>query len=88
MSILINMEMPKNCYECPMIMSVFVFKGDSDICSITEGGCTYDSRPPHCPLISIPPHGRLIDVDALPMGRVEWEDIVNAPTIIEAEVDG
>lgn len=24
---------------------------------------------------------RLIDVDALPNGRVEWEDIVNAPTI-------
>lgn len=24
---------------------------------------------------------RLIDVDALPEGRVEWEDIVNAPTI-------
>lgn len=24
---------------------------------------------------------RLIDVDALPNGRVEWEDIVNAPTV-------
>lgn len=24
---------------------------------------------------------RLIDADALPAGRVEWEDIVNAPTI-------
>ena len=24
---------------------------------------------------------RLIDVDALPKGRVEWEDIENAPTV-------
>ena len=24
---------------------------------------------------------RLIDADALPQGRVEWEDIVNAPII-------
>jgi len=36
--------------------------------------------------VSTPPHGDLIDRDALPTGRVEWEDIVNAPTIIEAEV--
>ena len=24
---------------------------------------------------------RLIDLDALPSGRVEWEDIVNSPTV-------
>lgn len=24
---------------------------------------------------------RLIDADALPSGRVEWEDIVNSPTV-------
>lgn len=24
---------------------------------------------------------RLIDADALPSGRVEWEDIVDAPTV-------
>ena len=29
---------------------------------------------------------RLIDVDALPKGRVEWEDIINAPTIDAVEV--
>lgn len=66
MAILIrNMEMPKDCYDCPLMMSVFVFKGDSDLCSITHGGCTYDSRPPHCPLIELPKHGDLIDRDAL-----------------------
>lgn len=33
----------------------------------------------------IPPHGDLIDRDALPTSRVELEDIVNAPTIIPTE---
>ena len=36
-------------------------------------------------LSPIPPHGDLIDRDALPTNRVEWEDIVNAPVIIEAD---
>ena len=43
-----------------------------------EDGKTYQAVP-------VPPHGDLIDRDALPTSRVEWEDIVNAPTIIEAE---
>ena len=33
----------------------------------------------------VQPHGRLIDADALPYLDIEWEDIVNAPTVIEAE---
>ena len=42
-----------------------------------------------CPLIEVPePHGDLIDRDALPTPRVEWEDIVNAPTIIQASEEG
>lgn len=35
--------------------------------------------------VPVPPHGDLIDRDALPTSRVEWKDIVNAPTIILAE---
>lgn len=34
---------------------------------------------------SIPPHGDLIDRDALPTGRVEWEDILDAPVVIPKE---
>ena len=46
-----------------------------------------------CPLVSVPPHGRLIDADEL-TGKaymdgklmcVEMDDIEEAPTIIEAE---
>ena len=57
MSVLIKgMEMPKNCGECPMIC-------EDDLCHITKGGRTINERPPHCPLIEVPPHGRLIDAD-------------------------
>ena len=38
--------------------------------------------------VPVPPHGDLIDRDALPTPRVEWEDIVNAPTIIQASEEG
>lgn len=46
------------------------FVGDRTICA--DG----------CPLVELPPHGDLIDRDALPQDRVEWEDIVNAPVVI------
>ena len=35
--------------------------------------------------LTVPAHGRLIDADALPYLDIEWEDIVNAPTVIEEE---
>ncbi len=91
MSILIrDMEMPTSCYECPV-------ECEGDLCGITQGGCTWDERPPHCPLIPVPPHGRLIDADALlqnharaidSRGRthiVSSQAIKNAPIIIPAE---
>ena len=87
MSVLVKgMEMPKNCGIC----------GFKDGC---EFSMPLTERPFDCPLVPVPPHGRLIDADALeyhadnvrdPMGRTEktvmWEKIKAAPTIIEAEV--
>ena len=32
--------------------------------------------------IELPEHGELIDRDALPEGRLEWEDIDDAPVIV------
>ena len=68
MSILIKgMEMPKSCFMCPFSE---INDADTDLCSIT--GELYDSTPfkpefrrSDCPLIEIPPHGRLIDADAM-----------------------
>ena len=34
--------------------------------------------------VELPEHGELIDRDALPEGRLEWEDIDDAPVIIPA----
>lgn len=95
MSILIKgIEMPKDCPFCPMAHwdKLDTFKG----CEITPGKrfaviedkeyAESSTRPDWCPLTEVPePHGDLIDRDALPTSRVEWEDIVNAPTIIPAE---
>lgn len=67
MSILIRgMEMPTNCYDCPFIRQSFGFdfycaKGngiEDDIKNV------YSKRMDDCPLVEVPPHGRLIDADA------------------------
>lgn len=88
MSIIVRgMEMSKNCYECKM------------------WSMCWKSRPQHnmiksvCPLLELPPHGRLIDADKLKSRLVlengsselkkigadilKWIDIQE--TVIEAE---
>ena len=91
MSLLIRgMEMPKDCIVCPFgwngcnHQQVFVYMGE---------------RPSGCPLVPVPPHGDLIDRDALmksesPIGKMMTfggqyvfteNEIKKAPTIIEAE---
>ena len=84
MSILIKgMDMPKNCHQC------FYFASGCK-CNKHNNG-----RPSDCPLIELPPHGRLIDADALTQqimmkadatcGWADALDLALAPTIIESE---
>ena len=57
-----GMEMPESCYECPCN------KDDGFgffTCGVTKSECDFISLPPNCPLVPVPPHGRLIDADAL-----------------------
>lgn len=58
MSILIKgMKMPKNCYDCTM----------ESICSrwaLHDAEWQKENRDKDCPLVPVPPHGRLIDADA------------------------
>ena len=93
MSVLIRgMKLPDNCLECPLetdygtcgYYSLFVEAGhDSEVWK----------RRDDCPLVEVPPHGRLIDADALaakcddPHWCVWLSDIEDAPTIIPAEED-
>lgn len=99
MSVLIKgMEMPPDCEKCPFFdyEEGFCFasgiKGKSGWYEyVLRLGGIKDGRHDDCPLVPVPPHGRLIDADALeaqcddPYWCVWLTDIKDAPTIIEAE---
>ena len=60
MSILIRgMEMPKDCKNCPMLVNYICIALGLE----PDWGCS--GRDERCPLVPVPPHGRLIDADAL-----------------------
>ena len=78
MSILIKgMEMPKDCIFCPM------FRGAWTMCTVLNKTTSVKGRPDDCPLVPVPPHGRLIDADTINERFLEVRDL--APTVIEAE---
>ena len=84
MSILIKgIKPPKSCYTCSWYNKVE--------CPVNDGRYYYRAqRHPSCPLIELPPHGRLIDADAIQDYNVETFGqrlliIDTAPTVIEAE---
>ena len=84
-----GMEMPKSCLSCPL-------QGGTADCRLTQK--TYNwglpERPSDCPLVPVPPHGRLIDADKLvrenygqygAIDALALEVIKAAPTIIPEE---
>lgn len=86
-----GMKKPKNCHEC-------VF-GKYEVCAINISVEKKDTITHSCPLVDVPPHGRLIDADALIKtdnmvdkmmmfgGQYVYteSEIDNAPTVIPAE---
>lgn len=87
-----NMEMPKSCGEC--LLAKLSPTGESLICDYMLSRVSWEERPFDCPLVPVPPHGDLIDRDALMNsdgdlwdGMWGWSgvQIANAPTIIPAE---
>lgn len=107
MSVLIKgMEMPPDCEKCPFFdyEEGFCFasgiKGKSGWYEyVLRLGGIKDGRHDDCPLVEIPPHGRLIDADKLkeefphdedwdyPVNTNSYvvETIDKSPTIIESE---
>ena len=91
-----NMEMPTRCEDC------FCYRHNAEYdyayCNISSVNVFGhgNARLNNCPLVPVPPHGRLIDADELNvydispvygfsvMGVTE-EDIIQASTIIEEE---
>ena len=76
-----GMEMPTHCMDCPFMVS-----RDNDNCILqsdeaNEGFENWEQMKDDCPLIEIPPHGRLIDADAKVQTQLyddeheEWTDI-------------
>ena len=62
MSVLIKgMKMPRYCAECDAVID------EELLCPFTNDDCEnyFGVRNRNCPLSPVPPHGRLIDADAL-----------------------
>ena len=90
-----GMEMPQNCGECPFIFSSW---GIEYYCHLARASTSAEyverEKMTNCPLVELPPHGRLGDLDKLNihdispvdgfcvMGVTE-EDIELADTVIE-----
>lgn len=71
MSVLIKgMEKPKNCWDCPMVSGYELADERKVQYSTIRCRLTNKRRPigepiaDDCPLVELPPHGRLIDADA------------------------
>ena len=82
MSILIrDMEMPTSCDKCRFCVNGFTDDAPMYECAVQSyenvsvlvesGGKPFDFRPDWCPLIELPPHGRLGDLDKL------WDRMYN-----------
>ena len=82
MSILIrDMEMPTSCDKCRFCVNGFTDDAPMYECAVQSyenvsvlvesGGKPFDFRPDWCPLIELPPHGQLGDLDEL------WDRMYN-----------
>ena len=110
MSILIKgMEIPTSCDKCRFCVNGFTDDAPMYECAVQSyenvsvlvesDGKPFDFRPDWCPLVELPPHGRLIDIKSVEDGKFvtvgndyqRWwngalESVIdNAPTVIEAE---
>lgn len=66
MSIIIHgIKMPTSCWDCPC--AYFTEGVHHNYCQAVgyDTEITDDGKPDWCPLIELPPHGRLVDADAL-----------------------
>ena len=89
MSILIeDMEMPTACFACKLLNETYW------ACRVHgDANHSADRRPTDCPLVEVPPHGRLIDADVMKTKMVcseYWEKVLiewidEQKTVIPAE---
>ena len=91
-------KIPVSCDSCPLMRwNDYGPDGELQYCNRLNAICKHEEgqRDADCPLGELPPHGRLIDADALKAMMPDIGDeylyardlIDEAPTIIEAEVE-
>jgi len=95
-----GMKMPEDCFGCPMVSGYEIADEARTMYSTVRCRLTNTRRPvgeaiaSDCPLVPVPPHGRLIDADALMencmkedtfLAEMLFRKLSNAPTIIWAE---
>ena len=90
-----GMEMPTSCSVCPMLEvdrmdglchAASRWLDDDEFWTwyVYPDGDMDDSKPCNCPLVHVPPHGRLIDADALKAKQQEDADLfINAVSLAE-----
>lgn len=97
--VILGMKMPNNCDECPCYYETEgAWRNECEV--LGKEYIASDDRPEWCPLVELPPHGRLIDGDVAEVIVTDEKDevggfldgilyaadwIANQPTIIEAE---
>jgi hypothetical protein len=64
-----GMEMPTRCGEC--LLAKLSPTGESLICNYMLSRVSWEERPFDCPLVPVPPHGRLGDLDAFESVKYE-----------------
>ena len=90
MGVYINgMEMPQRCPSCPFNSRAWY--EESHLCLAKNEQIKVNLNTgfdDNCPLVNVPPHGRLIDADDLAnsiTGAIYHSDLRDAPTIIPAD---
>ena len=94
-----GMEMPTSCGDCKAFVCYRQWAGDRGdcFCGITKSDCKAGAQNADCPLVPVPPHGRLIEKNAVfelirsfpnvdRQLSVEFmKALYEIPTILEAE---
>ena len=92
MSVLIkNMKMPDTCEDCNLESFCDLWVDARKMCGEWKPGVKATIRHPDCPLVYIPPHGRLIDENDVKVLLTEMvsvgKDIINSQVILEWVAD-
>lgn len=75
MSVLIKgMEMPNSCYDCRLFVDSWCYAFGIDDWRNAYNKPPKGERLDNCPLVEVPPHGRLIDADDIEKRIKMWLD--------------